>query len=195
VQKQVWLFLTEEDERALIARLSERHPVHLLPGRFFQGSVEALRAGEPLPTRQARRTEQVSFLIHRELSRALVFDELTEGPYAGWRRLDEARSEVAMLVRPLPEPQGLAPGRLLAATHAWFGGTRLRKSAEFGRWVNEILETAAAYPRTAFDWLHVAPGAAAAAESGACPLHYLYKPVGLTPEGEATPATRPHQGR
>ncbi len=190
MQKQVWVYLTEADERALLSELCGRFPLRLVGGRFFQGDVDA---DAPLLTRPLRRTEHCTFLIHREHSRELVWEELTDGPFAGWRRLDDVRSEVIALVRPEPEQQGLGPARVAASTHAWFGGKRLRKSHEFGRFVNEVLDVVQRYPATAFDWLHVAPEAARMALEGR-PLHYLYKPVPLAAQ-QATPVTRPHQGR
>ena len=130
---------------------------------------------------------------HAEARRELVADPVTDGPFAGWTRLDEVRSEVVTIVRLEPEPQGIGPARVQAATHAWFAGTRLRKSPDFGRWVNEVLTVGASRPRTAFDWMHVATGARSLAESGGI-LHYLYRPVALEEE-VGTPGTRPHQGR
>ena len=191
MQKQVWVYLTETDERELLTRLCERFPLRIVGGRFFQGDLRS--DGAPLQTRQLRRTEHCTFLIHREHSRELVFEELTDGPFAGWRRLDDVRSEVLAIVRPEPEQQGLGPARVAASTHAWFGGKRLRKSHEFGRFVNEVLDLVQQYPATEFDWLHVAPQAARLAESGQ-PLHYLYKPVSLQ-SAPSTAVTRPHQGR
>jgi hypothetical protein len=194
VQKQVWIFLTADDEAALVDELRARAPIRALRGRFFRGTADDLRADpEALETRPARRGESVLHLIHRDASRELVADPVSDGPFAGWTRLDEVRSEVVTLVRPEHEPQRLGPSRVQAATHAWFAGTRLRKSAEFGRWVNEVLSVVAARPRTAFDWMHVADGARALAEGGGT-LHYLYRPVGLE-AAAGTPATRPHKGR
>ena len=194
MQKHVWIFLTADDESVLIDEIRTRAPVRVLRGRFFRGSIEDLRRDpESLEARPARRGESIVHLLHAEASRELVADPVTDGPFAGWTRLDEVRSEVVTIVRLEPEPQGIGPARVQAATHAWFAGTRLRKSPEFGRWVNEVLAVGASRPRTAFDWMHVATGARSLAESGGT-LHYLYRPVALEAE-VGTPATRPHQGR
>jgi hypothetical protein len=144
-------------------------------------------------TRPARRGESILHLLHAEASRELVAEPVKDGPFAGWTRLDDVRSEVVTIVRPDPEPQGLGPARVQAATHAWFAGTRLRKNPEFGRWVNDVLGVAASRPATAFDWMHAADGARALVGSGGV-LHYLYRPVALAPDA-GTPATRPHKSR
>ncbi|MFM2151969.1 MAG: hypothetical protein RL199_404 [Pseudomonadota bacterium] len=194
MQKQVWIFLTPDDEAALIEELRARAPIRLLRGRFFRGTVDDLRTNpEALETKAARRGESIVHLLHAEASRTLVAEPVTDGPFAGWTRLDEVRSEVVTIVRPEPEPQGLGPARVQASTHAWFSGTRLRKSPGFGRWVNDVLGVVSARPATAFDWMHAADGARALAGSGGV-LHYLYRPVALTAEA-GTPATRPHKGR
>lgn len=190
MRKQLWLFLTEQDEAELLEQARARG-ARLLCGRFFRGDPQLLRTEpESLETTALRRGEQVTHLLYPADDAAMVVHPVTDGPLAGWSRLDDVRSEVMTLVRPLPEPQGLAPAQLQASTHAWFGGQRLRKSHGFGRWVVELLGLAAAHPATQYDWLHVAPGARAWAESGGT-LRYLYQPVRLDP-GEATRATRPH---
>jgi hypothetical protein len=193
VQRQVWIFLTEADAEDLIARLSAQVPLRRLGGRFFRGTAEDIRArADELETTELRKGERWTHLVHPTASRELVVHDVTEGPLAGWKRLDEVRSEVLTIVRPAPDPQGLGPGRLQANTHAWFGGARLRKSPEFSLWVADALRLAEAeYPSTAFDWLHVAPGARAFVKAGGT-LHYLYKPVALAPTPGETPSTRPH---
>ena len=194
MQKQVWVYLTEQDETALLSALTADLPLRPLQGRFFRGTVDDLRRDPAsLETTAARRGEHVTVLVPSDLSVALVAQPVDEGPLAGWTRLDEVRSEVLTLVRPEPTAQGLAPARLYASTHAWFGGQRLRKSHAFGRWVNAALDRAAAFPRTTFDWLHVAPGAAAFAGEGGV-LHYLFRQVALE-ANPSTPVHRPHQGR
>lgn len=197
MQKQVWLFQTAADEEELFGRLAARHPLHRLGGPFFQGSLEALRsAPESLPTRQLRRGETRTHLLPAGMPGHLVAHALDDGPFAGWMRLDEVHSEVVTLVRPEPEPQGLGPSRLYLTTHVWRGGEKHRKSPEFARFANDLLnEVATHYPATAFDWMHVAPHARAYAEGGGR-LHYLYQEVALAPPEEGTtPPTRPHKGR
>jgi hypothetical protein len=196
VQRQVWVFLTQADEDALVAHLAAQVPVRRLSGRFFRGSLEQLRTNpEGLETSQLRRGEKWTHLLHPIVSRELVTHPVTEGPFAGWSRLDEVRSEVITIVRPELEPQGMAPARVQASTHSWFGGTKHRKSPEFSRWVNDTLKfVQTEFPPTAFDWIHVAPGARELAKSGGR-LHYLYREVGLTPPSGETPVTRPHKGR
>ena len=194
VQKQVWVYLTASDEAALLAQLSARFSVRPLHGRFFRGTVDDLRRDpSALETRSGRRGEHVTHLVPSDLTAALVADPVSEGPFTGWTRLDDVRSEVITLVRPDAGPQGLAPSRLVASTHAWFGGQRLRKSHAFGRLVNEALAMVEALPRTAFDWLHVAPDAVRFSQSEGA-LHYLFRPVALVAEA-STPVHRPHQGR
>lgn len=194
MQRQVWVFLTEADEEELVSRMAAQHPLRRLRGRFFRGSAADLRQRpEELETRQLRRGETWTHLIHPTASRELVATPVDDGPFAGWMRLDEVRSEVITIVRPAPELQGLGPARVQAATHAWFAGTRVRKSPDFSRWVSQTMQLAESYPTCGFDWMHVAPAARELALAGGT-LHYLYRPVPLEP-APATEATRPHQGK
>lgn len=197
MQRQVWIFLSDDDEQDLIARLSEGRSLRVLPGRYFRGSLEALRDHDEAPeTLAALPNERWLHLIDTEASRVLVAHALTDGPHAGWSRLDDVRSEVLTLVRPRADAQGLAPSRLQASTHAWFSGDKIRKSREFTKWTAQALGLAeAAYPPTGFDWMRVAPGAHRFARDGGR-LHYLYKSVPLEPgeDSRTTPPSRPHQG-
>ena len=196
MQKQVWLFLTADDEEELLERLAAQFPLRRLAGPFFQGSLEELRSRpESLPTRQLKRGESRTHLFQAGLPNHLVLHALDDGPFAGWTRLDEVHSEVVTLVRPEPEPQGLAPSRLYLTTHVWQGGTKSRKSPEFSRFASELLKQVVLYPTTAFDWMHVAPHARAYAHAGG-KLHYLYQEVAIDPpQAGETPPTRPHKGR
>ena len=194
MQRQVWVFLTEADEEALWSRIAAAYPVRRLRGRFFRGSLEKLRsAPETLETRELRSTESWTHLLHDTASRELVTHAVDDGPMKGFSRLDEVRSEVISIVRPTVTSQGLGPARIQAATHAWFGGKRLRKGPEFSRWTNEVLAMAESFPTTAFDWIHVAPQARSFATGGGR-LHYLYRSVPLEAQA-STHVTRPHKGR
>lgn len=195
MQRQVWVFLTKADEEALLARLSGAFPVRALRGRYFQGTVDDLRRDPgSLETKDLRRGEHFTHLIHESASESLVADRMEDGPFAGWMRLDDVRSEVVSLVRMDPENGSLAPSRVQSSTHAWFSGKRLKKSHAFSRFTSELLQLVEEYPRTAFDWMHVAPGAEAFVREGGR-LQYLYKTVALTPDETGTMVTRPHKGR
>jgi hypothetical protein len=192
VQRQIWIFLEEADEEEVIRVLDGGAGLRRLSGRFFRGSPEDLREKpETLETAHLRSNEHWVHLIHPEFSQALVTQPVTEGPFTGWSRLDEIRSEVITLVRPLKDAQGLAPGQVRANTHAWFGGEKLRKSPAFAQWVAESLRRVEGYPETVFDWIRVAPGAAAWAATGG-KLHYLFREVSLEKQPQLTPTYRPH---
>lgn len=193
MQRQVWVFLDDADERELLAELTQTG-ARTLEGRFFRGTKDDARTRpETLEGAQLRANERWIHLIHPTFSRELVVDELTDGPYAGWSRLDPVRSEVLTLVRALPEAQGLGPSRLQANTHAWFGGEKVRKSGEFSRWVSDAMRLVESrYPMVGFDWLRAAPGAESWAQAGGR-LHYLYKAVPLTPPTDVV--HRPHKLR
>ncbi len=192
MQRQVWIFLDDADEAELLQRLDQGHVLRRLTGRFLKGTVEdVLTRPEELETAQLKSNERWIHLIHPEATREIVLHPVTEGPFTGWSRLDEIRSEVITLVRPLREPAGLAPAQLRANTHAWFGGEKLRKSAPFSVWASEAMRMVEEYPTTAFDWIRVAPHAAAWSLSGGV-LHYLFRPVPLSPEPTATAMHRPH---
>jgi hypothetical protein len=192
VLRQVWIYMDEADEAEVIARLSEGHGLRRLSGRFFKGSTQDVRErSEELETAQLKATERWIHLIHPTISKELVVHALTEGPFAGWSRLDEVRSEVITLVRPLRELQGLGPGHLQANTHAWFGGVKTRKSPAFASWASDAMRLVETYPATAFDWIRAAPAALAASQRGER-LHYLYKTVEPAPLAKGTPLYRPH---
>lgn len=192
--RQVWVFMEEADERELLERVMSQAPVRLLRGRYFRGDEADLRARpEELETAQLTRREHRTHLIHADISKSLVVHRHERGPYAGWSSLDEARSEVITLIRPDREERGLAPSRIQAATHAWFGGARLRKSPEFSQWVAAFLkDLERIYPATSFDWIHIAPEALRYAEAGGR-LHYLYKDVLPHPTGERPPRSHGHR--
>ena len=182
MQRQAWVFLTDDDERALLDRLCATTGVKVLPGRYFRGDPALVRTDPAsLETAQLRRNEAWLHLVHPAASESIVIQPVESGPYAGWSKLDEVRSEVVTLVRALPEAQGLGPSRLTASTHAWFAGEKLRKSAAFTVWVAEAMRAVEdTYPVTQFDWIRVAPGARAFAAGGGR-LHYLYRDVALDP--------------
>lgn len=192
MQRQIWIYLEESDEEEVIRLLDGGAGLKRLTGRFFRGTVGELRTHpEKLETAQLRSNERWTHLIHPTLSQELVAQPVTEGPFNGWSRLDEIRSEVITIVRPLRDAQGLAPGQVRANTHAWFSGEKTRKSPAFAQWVAESLRRVEDYPETAFDWIRVAPGAAAAAKSGHR-LHYLFSEVSLEKRGAETAMYRPH---
>jgi len=192
VQRQVWIYLTDDDEKELLARLSEKAPLRRLQGRFFKGTESELRANpDALETKQLTSAERWTYLFHPAASEKLVVHTEDDGPFAGWSRVDEVRSEVLVLVRVSPDAQGLAPSRLQANTHAWFGGVKTRKSSDFSLWISDAMRIAESFPATAFDWIHAAPGAIDWARNGGR-LHYLYKPVGLEPASGTMRLHRPH---
>ncbi len=196
MQRQVWIYMLEADETQIIARLSERVPLKTLSGRFFKGTDAQVReAPETLQTAQLKANERWIHLIHPAASKEIVTHALADGPFAGWSRLDEVRSEVITLVRPSLDAQGLGPGHLQANTHAWFGGTKVRKSPEFSVWAAEAMRLIEEYAPTSFDWLRVAPTAKAWAQQGGR-LHYLYKTVQPEPAIDGgTAVYRPHASR
>lgn len=192
MQRQLWIFLEDSDEEEFLARLDSVQPFRRLAGRFFKGSEDDLRARpETLETAQLRAGERWVHLIQPEVSRALVAHPVTEGPFQGWSRLDEVRSEVLTLVRAAKDAQGLAPSRLMGTSSAWFAGVKTRKSLEFSTWLSAamgLVETA--YPATEYDWMRVAPGALTFQKTGGR-LHYLYREVKLATT-DAAPYT-PHK--
>ncbi len=192
MQRQVWIFLDDADEEELLRRLDHGGRLRRLTGRFLKGTVEdVLTRPEELETAQLKSNERWVHLIHPQASREIVLHPVTEGPFVGWSRLDEIRSEVITLVRPLKDTAGLSPAQLRANTHAWFSGEKVRKSPPFALWASEVMRTAEEYPTTAFDWIRVAPGAAAWSRSGGR-LHYLFREVALAPDGTETRMYRPH---
>ena len=192
MQRQVWIFLDDADEEAVLRSLDAGQGLRRLNGRFFRGTEADLRSrSEQLETAELKATERWIHLLHPTATQALVVHEVPEGPFQGWSRLDEVRSEVITLVRPLKDAQGLAPGQLRANTHAWFGGEKLRKSAAFSTWAADAMRTMEGDPSTAFDWIRVAPAAAERARAGGR-LHYLFRAVSPEPGEVRTAMSRPH---
>lgn len=192
MQRQLWMFLTEGDEEALLARLGEAGPVRVLRGRYFRGSDEALRvAPETLETCELRSGEHLTHVLPASFEAKLAVHEVTSGPFLGWRRLDESRSECLTLARTDADTGGLAPARLATSAHGWFAGERVRKSQDFTRWMGEAMRAVERYwPGTEHDWIRIAPGAEAWARDGGR-LHYLFRPVSLV--RQAVPPTTPHR--
>lgn len=185
MQKQLWVYLTAEDEAELLERLVAEQALKVVRGRWFKGDLSTLtRAPHEVEARDLSPRTHYVHLLHPTASQRFVTHPVPDGPMAGFLRLDEVRSEVITLMRPEPDEQGLAPSRLFANTHAWFGGERDKKSHAFARWVASTLALAEqSYGPTSFDWLRVAPHARAWAEQGG-KLHYLFREVGLEAPGQ-----------
>ena len=159
MQRQVWIFLNDADEEALIQRLDAGRGLRRIVGRYVRGESE---------TAQLTKSERWTHLVHPEISKEIVLHPIAEGPYAGWSRLDEIRSEVLTIIRPMPDAAGMAPARLCANTHAWFGGDKVQRSRPRSpNRAADAMRIAEEYPPTAFDWIRVAPGAAAWGDSRA----------------------------
>lgn len=192
MQKQLWVYLTAEDEAELLNRLTAEQSLKIVRGRWIQGDLETLlRSPEQVPARDLSDRTHYLQLLHPTASQKFVTHPVPEGPLAGCLRVDEVRSEVMTLVRPEPDEQGLAPSRLFANTHAWFGGEREKKSHAFARWVASTMALVEeSYGPTSFDWLRVAPHARAWAEQGG-KLHYLFREVAL--QAPAQKPLTPHR--
>ena len=151
-----------------------------------------LKSTDGLSTADLRSGERWTHLIHPEFSRKLVAFEVSEGPFAGWSRLDEVRSEVITIVRPLATEAGLAPGRIQASTHVSAREGKVRKSAEFATWAMQGMRLLERYPVTSLDWIRVAPSAERWARSEGR-LHCLFfRPVALEPAPGERSAHQPH---
>lgn len=182
--RQFWLFMTADDEPALLAAIDAVDPgTVVLGGRYVRGEMEGVLARGPaglefpaLTAREARR-----YLFHHRHSAALVAPPVTEGPLVGARAIDESRSDCLMLVRPEPDLGRLAPARLSAEIVRFARDARDRKPHAFIGWVNRVLRALRArYPRTAVDFMHVAPGALALADGGG-ELSYLHQRIAPRP--------------
>ncbi len=192
MERQVRIFLDADDAEGLIQALDHGQGLKRLNGRFFHGDMERVRTQpEQLQAAELRPSEGWTHLIHPTFSREIVAHPVLEGPFAGWSRLDEVRSEVITLITPAADAQGLAPARLRANTHVWVGGDKIRKSAEFTQWVADAMRIVESYPVTQYDWIRIGPSAAAWARAGGR-VHYLFRPVALDPAPGATEMYRPH---
>ncbi len=192
MERQVRIFLEAADAEALIDVLDHGQGLKRLSGRFFRGDAARIRTDpEGLETAELRPSERWTHLIHPAFSGELVTHPVLEGPFAGWSRLDEIRSEVITLITPVKDAQGLAPARLRANTHLWSGGEKIRKSPAFTQWVADAMHLVESYPATEYDWIRIAPSAAAWARGGGC-VHYLFRTVRLEPAPGTTEIYRPH---
>ena len=188
----MWIFLAPEDEAEFIARIAGPDPLVRLDGRFFRSPGRELAAGRDTAGAQLSATgDRWIHFVNPAITSDLVMHSVEEGPFAGSLRLDEVRSDVLTLVRPAHEGRRLGPSRLLGASHAWFGGEKLRKSADFTLWMSRAMgRVETAFPATEHDWLRIAPGAERFTQEGG-ELHYLYRKIALR-GGDVTPHT-PHK--
>ena len=192
MQRQMWIFLAPEDEAGFIERLTGPDALVRLEGRFFRSSGKELLAGrDPDGAQLSAAGERWIHFVNPAITSDLVMHPVEEGPFAGRLRLDEVRSDVLTLVRPADEGKRLGPSRLFGASHEWFGGEKLRKSADFTLWMSRAMgRVEEAFPATEHDWLRVAPGAVTYAREGG-QLHYLYREIRLV-GSDMTPHT-PHK--
>ena len=184
--RQIWLFLTDEDVRALLEALEAREPGLVSSwGRYLRGdAADLLREPARLERRESLPGERRAYLLHRKHCAEIVAHPQPAGPFAGWSQLDEERSEALVLRTPLSPTGELQPSRLYAHTTFWRGEEKTKKRPMFAIWVNQTLRWAQArYPTTSVPFMRIGPDALAKARAGALRLTYLYRAV--APEAAA----------
>lgn len=178
--RQIWLFLTDPDVAHLLALLERKEPGLIASeGRYLRGEAEQLLA-EPakLERRQSLPGERRLYLFHRKHSASVVVHEQPKGPFAGWKQIDEERSDCLVLRLPEAAAGQLQPARLYASTSLWRGAVKIRKRPVFALWANQTLRwVGAQLPRTSVSFLRIGPDALARACAGTLQLTYLFRPI------------------
>jgi hypothetical protein len=184
--RQLWFFFTGRDVDTLIAKLEAREPgLVVSQGRYLRGDPQdLLRGPERLERRESLPRERRLYLLHRKHSAEVVAHEQPDGPFAGWRQIDEERTDALVLVLREERPGEIEPARLYAHTSYWREGKKIRKRPVFAVWANQTLRwLGTQFPRTAVELIRIGPDALERAKAGALRLSYLYRPIG--PEKDA----------
>jgi hypothetical protein len=183
--RQLWIFLTQEDVRSLLAMLDEHEP-GLIPsqGRYLRGDPrDLIAAPDRLERRESLPAERRLYLLHGKHSAEVVAHPQPAGPFAGWSQIDEERTDALVLRVPEDRPAEIQPSRLYAHTSYWRGGEKIRKRPVFALWANQTLRwLGSQLPRTAAPFIRIGPDALARAKAGSLRLTYLYRAI--APEKE-----------
>lgn len=181
--RQLWLFLTGDDVRSLLAMLDAREPGLIWSqGRYLRGDArDLLAAPEKLERRESLPAERRLYLLHRKHSAEIVAHLQPAGPFAGWSQIDEERTDALVLRVPEEGSDEIQPSRLYAHTSYWRSGEKIRKRPVFALWANQTLRwLGSQLPRTSSDFIRIGPDALARAKAGRLRLTYLYR--ALAPE-------------
>ena len=184
--RQLWLFFTGRDVETLLAKLESREPgLVASQGRYLRGDPrELLVAPERLERKESLPRERRLYLLHRKHSADVVAHEQPMGPFAGWRQIDEERTDALVLAVPEERPSEIEPARLYAHTSYWREGKKIRKRPVFAVWANQTLRwLATQFPRTAVELIRIGPDALERAHAGQLRLSYLYRAI--APEKDA----------
>src|SRR5205085_6332808 len=136
--RQLWCVLAEGDVAGLIATLRSREPgVVGSQGRYLRGGPQDRLLGpERLECRESLPRERRLYLLHRKHSADVVAHEQPLGPFAGWRQIDEERTDALVLALAEPHTGEIEPARLYAHTSYWREGKKIRKRPLFSVWAN-----------------------------------------------------------
>ncbi|HWE25154.1 MAG TPA: hypothetical protein VG496_14540, partial [Myxococcales bacterium] len=148
-------------------------------GRYVRGDPrDLLLAPEKLERRESLPRERRLYLFHRKHSADVVAHEQPMGPFAGWRQIDEERTDALVLALPQERPDAIEPARLYAHTSYWREGKKIRKRPAFSIWANQTLRWLGnQYPRTAVELIRIGPDARERAKAGTLRLMYLLRPI------------------
>ena len=186
--RQIWMFVTDADVQALLARLEQHEPgLVVSSGRYLKGDPQAL-LGDPdtLERLESLPGERRYYLFHRKHSAEVVVHPQPAGPFVGWSQIDEERTDCLVLRMPAASPGEIGPSRLYANTSFWRGAAKTRKRPQFAIWANQTLRWfLAQLPSTAVDFMRIGPDALARATRGELQLMYLYRSIAPEPVGQA----------
>lgn len=178
--RQLWAFLTGEDLEELIAAIAQREPGLVVSrGRYFKGDARALLEDPAkLERRESLPQERRVYLFHRKHSDAVVAHEQPAGPFAGWKQIDEERSD-CIVVRVKEAGTGkLEPAQIYAHVTYWRAADKERKRPMFSIWVGQTMKwLSARLPSTAVKFMRAGPQAQAKARAGELELTYLYRKI------------------
>ena len=178
--RQLWAFLTERDVEELIARIAGREPgLAVSGGRYLRGDPQdLLQAPERLERRESLPAERRIYLLHRKHCTEIVTHLQPAGPFAGWRQIDEERTD-CMVLRIKESAAGeLEPAQLYAHVNFWRAADKVRKRPMFSIWASQTLKWLEAHlPPTSVQFMRIGPDAQEKAKRGELKLTYLYRQI------------------
>ena len=178
----LWAFLTDKDVRGFLEKIEQREAGLVTSGgRYLRGDPqELLRDPSRLERRESLPTERRIYLLHRKHCTEIVTHLQPAGPFAGWRQIDEERTDCMVLRIKEAAAGELEPAQLYAHVNFWRAADKVRKRPMFSIWASQTLKwLEAQLPPTSVQFMRIGPDAQEKAKKGEVKLTYLYRQIAL----------------